>query len=508
MSTFTNIIQTNRFGKIILMMIKFIRLVPICKTILYLLTLELLIASCNSRLRNEQLTEKYFNSIRREGDNAALTLFLTQMPKGGDIHHHYSGALYFETYLDWAAKENLFLDTRNFMLTSDTAEQNITIDSLKRNEALYRVVSEEWSDEDFSDNFHLQNPPDQHFFNTFNFFGGISKACYREGLAEIKQEAEKENVQYIETMFSIPGFKVKFRENLKDSLKYYEAKKDTQHLYQIFNLLVQSIKSAPSYDKSITDYIDSIHSYHAGIDDSNFSMRFQAYAARTAAPASVFAMLYGSFDAVTRDKSSLLVGVNIVAPENNIVSMRDYWLHMQMFRYLKDLFPTVKTAMHAGEVAMGMVKPQDLTYHIYDAVFIAKANRIGHGVDIPYETQAFETLKKMKSDSIAIEINLSSNEFILGVKGNDHPINLYYTAGVPVVISTDDAGVSRNNLSYEYVLLASRYHFSYKQIKTFVFNSIKYSFLKENEKLDIEKKLNQRFEFFEAKIASFSMNTK
>jgi adenosine deaminase len=204
----------------------------------------------------------------------------------------------------------------------------------------------------------------------------------------------------------------------------------------------------------------------------------------------------------------LLVGVNIVAPENSFISMRDYWLHMQMFRFLKSKFPSVKTAMHAGELTMGMVRPQDLTYHIHDAVYIAKADRIGHGVDIAYETEPLELLKKMKADSIAVEINLSSNEFILGVKGNDHPIDIYYDAGVPIVISTDDAGVSRNNLSFEYMLLASRYRFSYKQIKAIVFNSIRYSFLKESEKMSLEKKLTQQFENFEAKIASEWLNLK
>ena len=107
----------------------------------------------------------------------------------------------------------------------------------------------------------------------------------------------------------------------------------------------------------------------------------------------------------------------------------------------------------------------------------------------------------MKTDSVAVEINLSSNEFILGVKGNDHPVNLYYDAGVPIVISTDDMGVSRNNLTSQYLLLASRYHFTYKQIKSFAFNSIAYSFLKPDEKTALEAELAKRFGVFEAMIA-------
>ncbi len=471
--------------------------------ILYLLPLALFVASCNRHRRNENSTEKYFNAIKKEGDNAKLTLFMSMMPKGGDLHHHYSGSLYAETYLDWAKSKNFHIDARTFKLCqADTIKSHITIDSLMENTILYRAVLEQWSDEDFSNNFHIEDPPDQHFFNTFSFFGYISKALYRAGLAEIKLEAEKQNIQYVETMLSIPDVYIDFRERLEDSLLYYQTKKDTAHLYQLFDLLVNSIKSSSGYDKSIANYIDSVHAYHAGIDDSGFTMRYQAYAVRVVAPAKVFSMLYSCFDAVNRDKSSLLVGVNIVAPENNYISMRDYWLHMQMFKYLKNKFPSVKTAMHAGELSLGMVKPEDLAYHIHDAVYIAKANRIGHGVDIPYETNSLELLKKMKTDSIAVEINLSSNEFILGIKGKNHPVNLYYDAGVPVVICTDDAGVSRSSLTHEYVLLASRYKFSYKQIKRIVFNSIQYSFLSEPEKQGEVRKLKERFESFEAEITA------
>ena len=40
---------------------------------------------------------------------------------------------------------------------------------------------------------------------------------------------------------------------------------------------------------------------------------------------------------------------------------------------------------------------------------------------------------------IAIEIQLTSNDVILGVKGGDHPISLYKAAGVPIVTETTGA---------------------------------------------------------------------
>src|SRR6185436_10418768 len=107
----------------------------------------------------------------------------------------------------------------------------------------------------------------------------------------------------------------------------------------------------------------------------------------------------------------------------------------------------------------------------------AGANRIGHGVDIAHETDAAELMAVMKQRPVVVEVNLTSNAFILGVKDEAHPVRLYARHGVPFVISTDDAGVSRTNLSGEYLLYASRYKPSYDELKRVVYNSIRYSFL-------------------------------
>ncbi|TEB40558.1 adenosine deaminase, partial [Flavobacterium circumlabens] len=92
-----------------------------------------------------------------------------------------------------------------------------------------------------------------------------------------------------------------------------------------------------------------------------------------------------------------------------------------------------------------------------DAIYVAGANRIGHGVDIAYEANSYDLLRYMAKNTIPIEINLTSNEFILKVKENRHPFSLYREFNVPIVISTDDAGILRTNMTEQYVLLAKRY---------------------------------------------------
>ncbi len=57
-----------------------------------------------------------------------------------------------------------------------------------------------------------------------------------------------------------------------------------------------------------------------------------------------------------------------------------------------------------------------------------------------------------------VEINLSSNEGILGIRATEHPFPLYRAAHVPVALSTDDEGVSRIDITHEYVRAALDYH--------------------------------------------------
>jgi adenosine deaminase len=107
----------------------------------------------------------------------------------------------------------------------------------------------------------------------------------------------------------------------------------------------------------------------------------------------------------------------------------------------------------------------------------------------------------MHDKDIALEINLTSNAFINGVQGENHPVTLVRRYGVPYVISTDDAGVTRHNLSNEYVLFASRYKPSYAEMKKASYNSIRYSFLSDADKTRLTRQLDARFARFEAEIA-------
>jgi adenosine deaminase len=150
---------------------------------------------------------------------------------------------------------------------------------------------------------------------------------------------------------------------------------------------------------------------------------------------------------------------------------------MQIVSFLHGLYPKVHISLHAGELAPGLVPPAGLCCHIRLAVEQAHAERIGHGVDVMYEDRPYELLKEMAAKRVMVEVNLTSNDLILGVRGNDEPLPVYRKLGVPVALSTDDEGVSRIDLTHEYVRAAETYALRYVDLKQMVRTGLEHSFL-------------------------------
>ncbi|WP_169741297.1 adenosine deaminase family protein [Andreprevotia chitinilytica] len=441
------------------------------------------------------------------------------------MHHHYSGAIYAEDYLDWVGKKNycVYLEDhvekgsdpsqhryfkkyqieRREFATLPKPVQDICVsakDIFTSNSLadFYRGLLMKWSDKDYENHYHEQPAPDQQFFATFGYFGGVSDYDYHAGLQSLKERAKAENVQYLETM--LKGAPTVEDADLDKKLNALNAQSSDAERADAFTAYANFMAGDAKANAQIETYVQSVEEAAANLDDADFKLRFQSYVSRGSTPAKVFSGLYSAFAA--SNVSPLIVGVNIVGPENGYVAMCDYSLHMHMFQFLKQRFPKVKLALHAGELTLGMVPPEGLKNHIREAVQIAGANRIGHGVDVSYESDPDQLLALLKARNVAIEVNLTSNAVILGVKNEEHPIQLYRNYGVPFVISTDDAGVSRNNLSGEYMLFISRYKPSYIELKKVVYNSIRYSFLSDGEKAEQIKVLDQRFARFEARVVT------
>ncbi|WKL44565.1 adenosine deaminase [Flavobacterium sp. ZE23DGlu08] len=449
-----------------------------------------------------QAPDDYFEKIRN--NEAELTAFFSQMPKGGDLHHHYSGSIYAEPLLQRAIADNFYLNTETMDVQKERPsngnwEQFSTLKSNGTLDAYKQKIMQKWSVKDYN---YVDYPSDKLFFESFMKFEPAIKGNFGQGLLELKNRAISENVSYIETQLStIPTTMItddltQFNSRLRKLALAKDEKAITKSLDSLYNSFLK--KDVESYATAFnTNFVAKLHK-DLKIDDKQFTMRYQNFVLRFMEPVDLFKNLVIAF--ISADGSPLMAGVNIVSPEDGETSMKDYWLHMMMFKYCHSRYPNVKYTMHAGELTLGLVQPEELTWHIGAAVYTAGANRIGHGVAMAYEKDSYNLLRYMAKKSIPIEINLVSNEFILKVKESRHPLTLYKEFGVPIVISTDDAGILRTNMTEQYVLLAKRYKdVSYTDIKQFVYNSINYSFIKETSvKKQLLKDLDSRFKAFEA----------
>jgi hypothetical protein len=216
-------------------------------------------------------------------------------------------------------------------------------------------------------------------------------------------------------------------------------------------------------------------------------IRYIAQVARGGPLGPVFAQMVTGF-ALANDPNSKVVGLNLVQAEDGLSSMQNFSVHMQMLRFLRPMYPRAHLSLHAGELAPALVPPQGLTNHIRDSVITAQANRIGHGVDIMHEKEPYDLFKEMIRRNVLVEICLSSNDTILGITGRAHPLSTYLKYGVPVALATDDEGVSRSEISREYLRAVEDQGLGYLQLKRMARHSLEYAFISGSSLWSDEKK--------------------
>lgn len=405
-----------------------------------------------------------------------LRQFLRKMPKGADLHYHLSGGVYAESFIRAAVEDGLCIDTKQLAFMKCGSEGGVDraivpASDAYKNQTLYDQLIDAFSMRSFVP-FAGVSAHD-HFFDSFAKFGGTNPSHKAEWVDEAAARAASQNEQYLELMetpdFGIAakaasevGWKGDFKE-LRDGLLAHELGKNV---------------------KTATAQLDEIEKKrrkleHCGeanaADACKVDVRFIYQVLRGLPKEIVFAQALQGFEATTADPERI-VGVNFVMPEDGFVSMRDYALQMKMVKYLHSVYPNVHITLHAGELAYGLVPPDGLCCHIRLAVE-AGAERIGHGVDIMYEDQPHELLKEMAAKHVMVEVNLTSNDVILGVSGKHHPLPMYQMFHVPVALSTDDEGVSRIDLTNEYVRAVETYGYKYADLKKLARTGLEHAFL-------------------------------
>ena len=429
------------------------------------------------------------HAFTRAAQSGPLTLhaFLERMPKGADLHMHLSGAVYAETFLDEAASDGLCVDTAT--LSFDRTAPRFTCRpgevtgpaALERDNHLRDALIDAFSMRGFVPSAGITGH-DQ-FFSTFVRFGGLGSTHTGDWLDEVATRAAVQNEQYLEVM-DTPDLKP--AEALAEKLGF-----DPDFLRYRTALLAAGIDQSIAPARAALDHAEQVRNTDehciaphpgqvteqvtAAQPACSVKIRFLFQVLREQPPADVFAQVLFAFELAKADPRVL--GLNFVQPEDGFLSMRDYRLQMSMLDALHTLYPGVHITLHAGELAPGLVPPIGLTFHIRSALDQGHAERIGHGVDLMDEDRPEALLRQMAAQHTLVEINLTSNDVILGITGDNHPLPQYLRAHVPVALSTDDEGVSRIDLTHEFVRAAVTYRLIYPQLKQFARASIEHSFL-------------------------------
>lgn len=312
-----------------------------------------------------------------------------------------------------------------------------------------------------------------HFFNAFAKFSAVSRLDAGDYLAEVARRAAEQNESYLEVMALSAGKDISTLGQQTGLEADFEATRQ--------KLLQAGLEQQALALKSTVDYLEKSRVAAlkcASQPDSapcRVTIHYVFQVLRDSPKEEAFAQVLAGFILASADPR--VVGVNLVQPEDGVISMRDYHLQMRMFDFAKHAYPNVHISLHAGELAPGLVPPDGLRFHIREAAQVGHAERIGHGVDIMYENDSHDTLRFLRDHRIDVEVNLTSNDVILGVRGGDHPFPVYRKYGVPVTLSTDDEGVSRTHLTEEYQRAVLTYGLTYADLKEIVRNSLEYSFL-------------------------------
>ena len=439
---------------------------------------------------SEQRAMKAFEAAR----HSALDLhaFLEGMPKGADLHMHLSGAVYAETFLKNAVADKLCVNpvtlalAPNMGTTKDEPSRGVCLDPAV---PAARVLTDQHLYDALVDSFSMRGfvptpgfTAHDQFFSTFGRVSGL-KAHNGEWLDEVATRAAVQNEQYLEVMLT-PTYSHAARIGNEVGWPSAGGEGDVsrgQLATLRDQLLLMGLREEIAVDRKELDEAFATRDAreHCGQADAkpgcSVKIRVIYQVVRAFPPQHVFAQTLLGFELASADPR--VVGINFVQPEDAYLAMSEYHRQMLMMDYLHGVYPKVHISLHAGELAPGLVPPAGLGFHIREAVELGHAERIGHGVDVMYEDRPRELLKEMAERHVMVEINLTSNDVILGVKANEHSLPEYRGAGVPVALSTDDEGVSRIDLTHEYARAAVDFGLSYLDLKKMARTGLEHSFL-------------------------------
>ena len=423
----------------------------------------------------------WFRNFKQTATPAELYRFLHAMPKGGDLHHHLTGAAFSEWWWELATdtKRNGGYEyfTRTRLTLCDGFDANAfspaspyllfktiqasTFASLSECEKkgytpLAALTASQ--KEAFLDSLRLDKEGEgrDEFFQThWQRLNDLTRnpVLISELLLLNMEAYARENVQYLETQAGVHGM-------LKPDGTGYSAEE-----------ALAIMQAALSSERAVKTGVTVKFQYAL--------LRFLPDAEDT------LKSLYAFVDA-HRD---IYRGINLVGREDND---KGYPLRfLSTFRSLRQQYPAIPLSIHAGEV-------DEPNRHVRDTLLLG-ADRIGHGLNTITDP---DTLLLMRHGPHLIEINLISNRLLDYTEDYaGHPFPEYLRTNIPVALTTDDRGMWDSTLTDEYYVAVKEFNLSWQELTGLARQSLQHSFLAEDDKQTALNAYEQRLRQFAEALA-------
>ena len=412
-----------------------------------------------------------FEQIKKIATGAQLYTFLYDMPKGGDLHHHFTlshrpadllkAALElnnnrYYTRVRFANCEDpndtlLFrtIQRSTFNNLSDCLKQEfVTLDALTSKQRA-----------DWTSAIILDKPGEgrNEFFEVI--VRRLSDPSHDPELSALLlermlQRYSREGIMYLESQAAPIGFVDTSGKPLPldqggNAFRKTLAKPEVKALGIDVRFLVTGIRYSPTAEETLARIYDFV--------DHN------------------------------RD---LWVGVNLAGREDNGKGQPLRFL--ETFRKLRRQYTGIHLSIHGGE--LDNPGPQ------VRQTLLLGAERIGHGLNLITDP---EGMLLMRNGPYLVENALVSNRLLEYTPDLlQHPFIEYLRFGIPVCLNTDDSGVWDSNLTDEYYTAITTFKLTWNEVVQLGRNSLKYSFLDPVNKARVLTEFERRIQEFESRYRS------
>jgi hypothetical protein len=452
----------------------------------------------------------------RRADPAALSALLAEMPKGADLHSHLSGAVPTRQLVEWGRSAALCLVPGDFTLVkqSPCPDDTAPLATLADSDPLYEQLVAAWSMAgqsleplDDSERRAALGARHAHFFDAFLKFYPVTRDSTAQMIAEVRRASARERVGHVELMVAF-GTSAAGRTaaSIFAGDPQWSGSWDTSTPAEAWEAKYTAVRA--KLGKRLAPQVAELEEWEAeagavlhcdaqdGTRDAgcDVDVRYLVQLNRTQTREHVFGQLVYALELARADDAGAdrIVGLNLALAEENESSLRTYEDTMFSIAILRGIArrqhpdePPPRIALHAGELVPELLAEdgsddRHLGFHIRDAVRYAGepiADRIGHGTDIEREDPDGTLRAEMAERGVLVEACLTSNDWLLDVRGATHPLKSYLEAGVPVALATDDAGVFGTTLTDELRRAVELHGLGYPALEQMARSSIEHAFL-------------------------------